>query len=163
VSGRADQPARPAGLVIRPYAEADHDAVRELWCSAWEATYPAIDFRARWPLMLTRWRGMAGGIHLAVRDGAVAGMIVLDRTDLDQIAVAPALFGSPVAAALMDFAKALAGERLTLTVNASNARAIRFYERHGFVPTGTGVSPLSGLPTRIYQWRHRAVNIANNS
>jgi putative acetyltransferase len=160
-------------LIIRPFMPADHATVMELWCTAWEAVYPEIDFRARWPGMLARWDEMVeqGSLaHVAVayvssRDlaraaddpetGEIAGFTMLDlkRATLDQIAVATCHWGGPVARALMLHAKTLSPQGLTLNVNQSNARAVRFYEREGFVRIGEGVNARSGMPVWEYRWR----------
>lgn len=144
-------------ITIRPFEASDHAALMELWCSAWEAVYPDIDFRARWPGMLARWDEMAesGSVaHVALIDGALAGFTVLNpRTGyLDQIAVSRSHWGSPLAAALMAHAKALSPGGLKLNVNQSNLRAVRFYEREGFVQVGTDINPRSGLPVFLYEW-----------
>lgn len=52
---------------------------------------------------------------------------------LDQIEVAPEHWGSGVALALLNEAKRISPNGLNLLVNKDNARAIRFYEKHGFV------------------------------
>ncbi len=49
-------------------------------------------------------------------------------------------------ALLLDDAKRLSPARLDLQVNKDNARAIAFYEKHGFVMAGEGVNPVSGRP-----------------
>ena len=61
--------------------------------------------------------------------------------ELKQIFVRKEIYGSPVGAALMDWAKDEAKARRVNSVGLSvwegNARAIRFYEKHGFRRTGT--------------------------
>jgi len=42
---------------------------------------------------------------------------------------------------------------LDLKVNADNARAIRFYEKHGFAVTGEEANPRSGAPIYAMSWR----------
>ena len=51
-------------------------------------------------------------------------------------------------------AKALSPGGLALDVNAGNARARRFYARHGFVAGAAGTNPRSGLPTLTLHWGH---------
>ncbi len=72
---------------------------------------------------------------------------------LDQIVVAPEAWGGDVAPALIAEAKRQSPRGLDLVVNADNARAIRFYEKQGFVTTGNDVNPRSGAPTRKMSWR----------
>jgi putative acetyltransferase len=72
---------------------------------------------------------------------------------LDQIVVAPEAWGSEVAAALLAEARRLSPDGLDLKVNADNARAIRFYEKHGFVISGEEVNPRSGAPVHVMSWR----------
>ncbi len=70
--------------------------------------------------------------------------------------VAPEEWGSGLAAALIDEAKRIAPDGLDLHVNQDNARAIRFYEKHGFVVTGADVNPMSGASLHRMSWRARA-------
>ena len=144
-------------VTIRQMQAGDEPALRALWCAAWDATYPAIDYQLRWPAMWERWQTMAAEIHLALRGRDVIGMLVLapreDSLVLDQITLPPTEQGSGTAHLLMNFAKRKAASRLTLTVNAFNRRAIRFYEREGFKRTGSGINATSGLSTFDYEWR----------
>jgi len=145
-------------VTIRETGPEDETSLQALWCAAWEKTYPAIDYRARWPSMWQSWRQSGAAIYAAMRGRDLIGMLVLlDKADgglvLEQIALAPAEQGSGTAHLLMAFAKKRAPDRLRLTVNAFNRRAIHFYEREGFVRTGTGVNANSGLSTFDYEWR----------
>jgi len=67
--------------------------------------------------------------------------------------VAPEHWGSPLATMLVNEAKRLSPDRVTLLVNADNARAIRFYTRNGFVHAGEDVNPTSGRPVLRMAWR----------
>jgi putative acetyltransferase len=118
---------------------------------------PEIDFSARKDWWLRRWIDELvpkNSVVVAETDGEIVGFIVINPSSgyLDQIAVRPESWGSNVAKTLMSEAKRLA-RSVTLDVNQANARAIRFYEREGFVRTGEGVNPLSGKPTFRYAWR----------
>ena len=79
-------------------------------------------------------------------------MVDPQRGYLDQLAVDPTYQGSGVADALMAAAKDLSPSRLELHVNRDNARALRFYLRHGFRTIATGFNSQSGLPTLLLQW-----------
>jgi putative acetyltransferase len=54
---------------------------------------------------------------------------------------------------LVDEAKHRSPDRITLLVNKDNARAIRFYQRNGFVHAGEDVNPTSGRPVLKMEWK----------
>ena len=145
-------------FTLRRYTEADEAAAIELWRRAWQLAYPEIDFTARVEWWRTRWRDELVPsviITVAERDGAMLGFVTVDPRNgyLDQIVVAPETWGSPLAAALLDEAKRIAPRGVDLLVNRDNARAIRFYEKHGFVVSGADVNPRSGAPLHRMSWR----------
>jgi putative acetyltransferase len=148
--------ARAAAL--RRYAEADETAAVELWRRTWQAAYPDIDFTARLPWWRDRWRNELvphATIVVAEADGAMVGYVTVDPATgyLDQIVVAPEAWGGDVGAALLAEARRISPAGLELHVNTDNARAIRFYEKHGFVFAGASVNPLSGRPVSKMRWR----------
>lgn len=130
-------------------------ALAELWRAAWQITRPDVDFTARLGFIEGRLADSASG-HYRLRvlsraeNNAPLGFTLLEPETalMEQIAVHPEAWGLGAADALVDDARALFGERLWLTVNQFNTRAIRFYERHGFTTTGEDISP-SGLPTYV--------------
>jgi putative acetyltransferase len=67
--------------------------------------------------------------------------------------VSPAHWGSELGDALLEEAKRLSPDQITLLVNTDNARAIRFYERNGFAQTGGDVNPTSGRPVLRMEWK----------
>ena len=145
-------------LVLRDYRDEDCEAAIALWRHAWDAALPDIDFSARLAWWRKRWMNelvLNNTIRIAECAGLIAGFIVIEPNSgyLDQIVVAPELWGTGVAGALLADAKRLAPGGISLKVNQENARAIRFYERSGFERTGAGVNPLSGRPTWRYSWK----------
>ena len=85
----------------------------------------------------------------------LAGFVTVDPKTLylDQIVVAPEHWGSPIARALLDEAKRLSPRGLDLLVNKDNARAISFYEKHGFKYAGEDKNPVSGIAVNRMAWR----------
>jgi putative acetyltransferase len=145
-------------FTLRAYEAADEAAAIELWRRSWSQAYPAIDFDARLAWWHQRWREElvpTATIVVAETDGALVGFVTVDPATeyLDQIVVAPETWSSGLAAALLDEAKRLSPAHLTLHVNKDNARAVRFYEKHGFVIQGGDVNPLSGRPVYKMSWR----------
>jgi putative acetyltransferase len=151
-----------AAFRLRPYAAADEAAAIELWRRTWQAAYPQLDFSARLAWWRERWRSElvpVAAITVAERPGesGILGFVTVDPSTgyLDQIVVAPEEWGSPLAAALLDDAKRAAPGGVDLLVNQDNARAIRFYEKQGFVVAGADVNPISGAPLHKMSWRPR--------
>ena len=142
---------------LRPYRAADEDAAIALWQQTWQYAYPQIDFAARVPWWRDRWRSELvpnAAIIVAEQEGELAGFVTIDSTGyLDQLVVAPDHWGSELGTRLVDEAKRLSPEHITLLVNTDNIRAIRFYERNGFVHAGEDVNPTSGRPVLRMEWK----------
>jgi putative acetyltransferase len=117
---------------------------------------PEIDFVGRRDWLRDRQAALVseGAVVTLAELGGLLGYSLVNPGAgyLDQIAVSPAHWGKGIARALLDEARRISPSRLGLHVNQSNERAIRFYEREGFVRTGEGVNPRSGLPIFFYQW-----------
>ena len=146
-----------ASYTLRPYQAADEDAAIALWQHTWQRAYPAIDFAERVPWWRARWRKELvpnAAIVVAERAGEITGFVTIDgKGYLDQLVVAPEHWGAPLATMLVNEAKRLSPDRVTLLVNADNARAIRFYARNGFVHAGEDVNPTSGRPVLRMVWQ----------
>jgi putative acetyltransferase len=144
-------------FVLRPYRVGDEDAAIELWRRTWQQAYPSIDFTARVAWWRERWRNElvpAASIVVAEQADALTGFVTIDSQGyLDQLVVDPEQWGSPLADALVDEAKRLSPDGVTLLVNEDNARAIRFYQRNGFAHAGKDVNPTSGRPVLRMQWK----------
>ncbi len=142
---------------LRRYRAEDEDAAIALWHGTWQYAYPQIDFAARVPWWRKRWRFELvpnAAIIVAEDAGALIGFVTIDASGyLDQLVVASDHWGSPLADSLVNEAKRLSPQRITLLVNKDNARAIRFYERNGFVPAGDDVNPTSGRPVLKMEWK----------
>jgi putative acetyltransferase len=142
---------------LRRYRAEDEDAAIALWFETWQRAYPGIDFAARVPWWRQRWRGELvpnATVIVAENAGALLGFVTIDASGyLDQLVVAPDRWGSALAGALVDEAKRLSPERITLLVNKDNARAIRFYRRNGFAHAGEDVNPTSGRPVLKMEWK----------
>jgi putative acetyltransferase len=142
---------------LRPHRTEDEDAAIALWRHTWQVAYPSIDFAARVKWWRERWRNELvpnAAIIVAEQAGALTGFVTIDASGyLDQLVVAPDRWGSELAARLVDEAKRLSPSGITLLVNTDNARAIRFYERNGFLRAGDDVNPTSGRPVLRMAWK----------
>ena len=144
-------------FALRPYRPDDEDAAIELWRRTWQKAYPRIDFAERVAWWRQRWREELvpqARIVVAAAGAELIGFVTVDgKGYLDQIVVAPERWGQGAAEALVAEAKRLSPQALDLLVNKDNARAIRFYQKHGFVLAGDDVNPVSGKPVYRMTWR----------
>jgi putative acetyltransferase len=156
-SGHDDCARMSAPVQLRPYRAEDEDAAIALWQQTWQQAYPSIDFAARVTWWRERWRRELvpnAAIIVAEQADALIGFVTIDASGyLDQLVVGPDHWGSELADALIDEAKRLSPDRIALLVNTDNARAIRFYERNGFVRAGDDVNPTSGRPVLRMEWK----------
>jgi putative acetyltransferase len=144
-------------LSLRPYRADDEEAAIALWERTWQLAYPSIDFAERLAWWRERWRSElvpVASIVVAEQRDSLVGFVTIDRGGyLDQLVVAPEQWGSDVARLLVDKAKRLSPDGITLLVNKDNARAIRFYERNAFAHAGVDVNPTSGRPVLKMVWK----------
>ncbi len=142
---------------LRPYRSDDEDAAIALWQQTWQQAYPSIDFAARVTWWRERWRNELvpnAAIIVAEQADTLIGFVTIDTLGyLDQLVVAPDHWGSELGNALVNEAKRLSPDRITLLVNNDNDRAIRFYERNGFAHAGEDVNPTSGRPVLRMEWK----------
>jgi putative acetyltransferase len=147
----------PSAVTLRPYTNADEATAIELWRQTWQQAYPSINFAARVDWWRERWRGElvpTATIVVAEIAGGLAGFVTVNATTgyLDQIVVAPQHWGAGIAELLLEEAKRLSPTRLELHVNQDNARAVRFYQKHGFAIAGEDVNARSGALVFFMKW-----------
>jgi putative acetyltransferase len=156
-SGHDGAAGMSAFFHLRPYRTEDEHATIALWLKTWQHAYPSIDFAARLEWWRERWRNELvpnAAVIVAEQRHALLGFVTIDGQGyLDQLVVAPEHWGSKLAGALLDEAKRLSPGSITLLVNDDNIRAIRFYERNGFVHAGKDVNPTSGRPVLKMAWK----------
>jgi putative acetyltransferase len=147
----------PSAFHLRPYRAEDEEAAISLWQRSWQEAYPSIDFASRVTWWRERWRRELvpdAAIIVAEQADKLVGFVTVDAKGyLDQLVVAPDLWGAELGNALVAEAKRLSPDGVTLLVNTDNARAIRFYERNGFVHAGNDVNPTSGRPALKMEWK----------
>ena len=156
--------ARPAAfLAIRSASEVEIPALRALAEQIWRVSYaemitPAqIDYMLEWMYgPETIAREMAEGVvwETAWLDGEMVGFhsCTLDaleqRLKLNKLYLLPELQGSGLGQQLIERVHALAAQRgarqVWLQVNKNNTRAIRAYERAGYVVERSAVFDIGG-------------------
>jgi GNAT superfamily N-acetyltransferase len=136
----------------RVYLRARHHAIPEIP----PLVHPDDDVR-QWMRGVVReqevWLADAG-------DGAVLGLMVLDGDWVGQLYVDPGWTGRGLGTRFVELAKRRRPGGLQLWAFASNVRAQRFYERHGFTvrQRTDGSGNEERAPDLRYAWRpaHRA-------
>ena len=84
-------------------------------------------------------------------DGVVKGLAVVKGTEIDKLYVEPSFQGRGIGAKLLDFAVSRLGARCLWALE-KNEGALRFYARHGFMPTGAR-RPETGTPEYLVELR----------
>jgi ribosomal protein S18 acetylase RimI-like enzyme len=92
---------------------------------------------------------------VAVEAGRIVGMMALVGTHLDHLYLMPGHYRRGIGTLLLNTAKKLSPQKLTLYAFAVNTRARAFYEHHGFTPIefGDGSANEAGEPDVLYEWR----------
>jgi putative acetyltransferase len=142
------------GALASGPSPADLEAIADLWVASWAEVMPHIDFVARRDWLLARLVAWPVTIFLK-ENGALLGFATYDPVSgcLDQIAVASTSFGMGVGRRLLRAVKSACPQGVHLDVNTDNHRAIAFYRREGFVESGEGINPNSGLKTISMSWK----------
>ena len=145
-------------VMVRPYCEADMDAVMDIWYQGWHSIAPQLvhpHSEARWR---ERWVSDIVPNHeiaVAESDHEILGFVTLNSatSELSQLFTRLPEQGRGVGSALINQVKNSCHERIFLFTLEINARSRKFYEKHGFRETGRSTNPLSGLPSVRYEWR----------
>jgi putative acetyltransferase len=138
----------------------DRAELLDLWVAAWTEAMPSIDFETRRAWFAARLDAhlQDGALLIAAQsetERAILGYALVNPSTgyLDQLAVDPPHKGRGIASSLIAQARERCPNGLELHVNQDNARAVRFYRRHGFTIAGGGINPRSGLPIWNMVWR----------
>ncbi len=141
--------------MIRPFCNQDTESLLTVW---YEASILAHDF-----IRADFWAGERDTIrneylpksetYVYLSDGDLVGFISLLDDHIGGLFVHPQAQGQGIGNALVLYAAELRGD---LTVNAFvlNDRAVRFYERLGFVEQGRGTEPATGFEEITFLRRH---------
>jgi ribosomal protein S18 acetylase RimI-like enzyme len=155
-------------LILRPAVATDVPAVARIWREGWRdghlghvpETLVAVRTEASFD---ERAAARLGDTTIAAARGRVAGFVMVEGDEVEQVYVDRAHRGSGVAVALLVEAErqvAAAGfAEAWLAVAAGNARARRFYERSGWQDRGPFDHPAPGpdgpIPVRCHRYVRR--------
>ena len=148
-----------ARLGIRRARPEDLGAAVGVWERArWDAQQPRLQERMKYSHEdnFRHFREVVmreNEVWLAVEGNEVVGLVALGEHKVAQLHVEPRCQGRGLGTALLDRAKELSPEGLTLFTFQGNERARAFYERRGFRAVQFGVSPPpESEPDVKYAW-----------
>lgn len=144
-------------LTIRPYQSSDLEAIVNLWYHTWHETFPHLSHPHPYSVWRTRFQAhlaVQATVWLAEVDNSIVGFIaiLLSERSIDQLFVHPQYHDRGIGSALLNQAKQLCPQGLTLYTLQVNAKACAFYERHGFKRGRLSVNKFNGQPNVEYRW-----------
>ncbi|WP_330294664.1 GNAT family N-acetyltransferase [Streptomyces sp. NBC_00503] len=123
-------------LVLRRAEDSDAIELADVWLRSFSAALPSVR-RAHDDDAVRDWFRFVvvpeRETWVALVQGAVAGLLVLDGGDLEQLYLAPSWRGRGLGDRFIALAKQQRPNGLELWTFQVNGAAQRFYERHGFV------------------------------
>jgi len=146
-------------VMVRRGTKADARAAADLWLRAREAALDVIPPPVHGDDDVRAWFAshVVCDTELWVAEGpagTLLGILVLEGSWVEQLYVEPAMTGHGIGAELLQLAKRQRPLGLRLWTFASNTRAQRFYERHGFVEARRtdGRDNEERAPDILYVW-----------
>ncbi|MFD7057669.1 GNAT family N-acetyltransferase [Streptomyces mirabilis] len=123
-------------LVFRRADDSDAADIADVWLRSFTAALPTVR-RAHGDDEVRSWFSYVVvpqcETWVAVAEGSVIGLLVLDGEELEQLYLDPSWRGRGVGDRFMDLAKQQRPDGLGLWTFQVNGPAQRFYERHGFI------------------------------
>ncbi|MBD2776581.1 GNAT family N-acetyltransferase [Iningainema tapete] len=144
-------------LTIRHYIDDDLDEVVALWYRIWTNTFPTL----KHPQPFDEWKkrfqndiAKLGSVWVAETQDRIVGFVVLMVAEkkLAQIFVDVDAQRMGVGTALLNKAKTICSDGLSLTTLQHNLHARKFYEKHGFIAGCLGVNLINKQPNIEYTW-----------
>jgi GNAT superfamily N-acetyltransferase len=144
-------------MEIRRMRPGEVESVVRLWRRSRDASQPWLEARmghtAEDDMRFFEGAIVPGNDVWVAIDAEVVGFLAIKGERLGWLYVDPPAQGKGVGTALLDKAKALSPEGLTLHTHQRNAGARAFYERRGFRAVRFGVSPPpESEPDVLYLW-----------
>lgn len=128
-------------MKLRPAVPEDMASVAEIWHRAWHTSHPGhvpngLTAARTLPAFQARTPARVADTTVAEVDGEVAGFIMIDADEVEQVFIDPERQGSGLASLLLDEAERQVADAgygtAWLAVAIGNLRARAFYEKRGW-------------------------------
>jgi ribosomal protein S18 acetylase RimI-like enzyme len=144
-------------LKIRPYYPDDLEDVVQLWYQTWHHTFPSVQHPQLYPEWKIRFQenlAVRGDIWVAEVDSYIVGFMVLIKEEqyLDQLFVDAAYQNQGIGSALLNKAKEICTQGLTLHTLRQNTQAYTFYKKHGFKEGRVSTNKVNRQPNIEFRW-----------
>ena len=143
-----------AALHIAPYAPQHLDELLRMWRASFEHGVGITDPHplAEQAVFFEQKVLLEHAVQVAWRDGAIVGFVASNADSVSQLYVRVDCIGQGIGPRLLQLAKNASAGSLWLYTLARNARARRFYARHGFVDVKHGFEPFWQLEDVRFEW-----------
>ncbi|TQV92477.1 hypothetical protein V2A60_007163 [Cordyceps javanica] len=145
-------------VMVRPAVPEDHDAICNVYLASRKDALPTV--KIVWGDQSVRdWIGSLfkskGQMFVAEIENKIIGFLRIVGQDLDQLYLMPGYYRKGIGTMLLNKAKDISPDGLTLFTFQVNERARAFYESHGFraVETSNGQRNEEMEPDILYEWR----------
>lgn len=93
-------------------------------------------------------------VWVATEGSRIVGMMAINRGHIDHLYLQPGCYRRGIGTRLLNQAKKLCPDGLTLFAFEANTRACAFYAHHGFIATerGDGSGNEAGEPDILFEW-----------
>lgn len=151
------QDKQPSNITIRAYQDSDLNEIVQLWYQTWHQTFPHLKHPHPYSVWKERFQAelaSSGSIWLAELQTRIVGFIAIlpAQQFIDQLFVDVNYQSQGIGAALLNQAKTICPQGLSLHTLQENVRARSFYERHGFKPGKLSVNAFNRQPNIEYIW-----------
>lgn len=143
---------------IRLYDPKDLEDIVQLWYQTWHEAFPNIQHPQPYCAWKSRFRddlAVKGEVWVCEVEHHIVGFVVVIKEEqyLAQIFVDSQSQNRGIGSILLNKAKEICPQGLTLQTLQQNIQACVFYERHGFKAGKLSVNKINGQPNIEYHWK----------
>ncbi|NMG05630.1 hypothetical protein DP117_01645 [Brasilonema sp. UFV-L1] len=142
---------------IRLYDSKDLENIVQLWYQTWHQTFPNIQHPqpySAWKSRFSDELASTGEVWVAEVEHDIVGFVVVIKQEqyLSQIFVNSQYQNCGIGSALLNKAKEICPQGLTLQTLQQNTQSCRFYEKHGFKAGQLAINKINGQANIEYDW-----------